>query len=64
MTAADRIIRWTTAGPVVGVAVVAAVASYEHAYALARAHGEAAVSSAPLWPRGRRSRSSDRMSSS
>jgi hypothetical protein len=40
MTAADRIIRWTTAGAVVGVAAVAAVASYEHAYALVRAHGE------------------------
>ena len=31
--AADRVIRWTTA--------VAAVASYEHAYDLVRAHGEA-----------------------
>jgi hypothetical protein len=41
VTAADRVIRWTTAGAVVGVAAVAAVASYEHAYALARAHGEA-----------------------
>src|ERR1700691_4479355 len=41
MTAADRIIRWTTAGAVVGVAAVAEVASYEHAYALVRAHGEA-----------------------
>lgn len=41
VTAADRVIRWTTAGAVVGVAVVAAVASYEHAYALVRAHGEA-----------------------
>src|SRR5438270_41084 len=40
MTAADRIIRWTTALAVVGVATVAAVASYEHAYALVRAHGE------------------------
>jgi hypothetical protein len=39
--AADRVIRWTTAGAVVGVAAVAAVASYEHAYALVRAHGEA-----------------------
>jgi hypothetical protein len=29
-----------TAGAVVGVAAVAAVASYEHAYALVRAHGE------------------------
>src|SRR5580658_8040412 len=40
MNAADRIIRWTTAGAVVGVAAVASVASYEHAYALVRAHGE------------------------
>jgi hypothetical protein len=38
---ADRIIRWTTACAVLGVAAVAAVASYEHAYALVRAHGEA-----------------------
>jgi Protein of unknown function (DUF2637) len=37
VTAADRVIRWTTAGAVLGVA---AVASYEHAYALVRAHGE------------------------
>jgi hypothetical protein len=40
MTVADRIIRWSTALAVVGVAAVAAVASYEHAYALVRAHGE------------------------
>jgi hypothetical protein len=40
MTTADRIIRWTTALAVVGVAAVAAVASYEHAYGLVRAHGE------------------------
>jgi hypothetical protein len=40
MTAADRVIRWSMAGAVVGVAAVAAVASYEHAYALVRAHGE------------------------
>jgi hypothetical protein len=40
MTAADRIIRWTTAGAVVGGAAEAGVASYEHAYALVRAHGE------------------------
>ena len=40
MTADDQIIRWTTALAVVRVAVVAAVASYEHAYALVRAHGE------------------------
>ena len=37
MTGADRVIRWTTAGVVVGVA---AVASDEHAYDLVRAHGE------------------------
>ena len=41
MMAADRVIRWTTAGAVLDVAGVAAVASYEHAYALVRAHGEA-----------------------
>lgn len=41
MTRADRVIRLTTAGAVLGVAAVAAVASYEHAYALVQAHGEA-----------------------
>jgi hypothetical protein len=41
VTAADRGIRWTTAVAVIGVAAVAAVASYEHAYGLVRAHGEA-----------------------
>ena len=35
-----QIIRWSTAGAVVGVAAVAAVAPCEHAYALVRAHGE------------------------
>jgi Protein of unknown function (DUF2637) len=40
MTAADRVIRWSTALAVVGVAVVAAVVSYEHASALVRTHGE------------------------
>src|SRR5690348_13722892 len=40
MTATDRIIRWSTALAVVGVAAVAAVVSYEHAYDLVRAHGE------------------------
>jgi hypothetical protein len=40
MTAPDRIIRWSTALAVVGVAAVAAVASYEHASALVREHGE------------------------
>jgi Protein of unknown function (DUF2637) len=37
----DRVIRITTALVVVGVAVVAAIVSYEHAYALVRARGEA-----------------------
>ena len=40
MSGADRVIRWSTAGAVLGVAVVAAVVSYEHAYDLVRAHGE------------------------
>jgi uncharacterized protein DUF2637 len=39
--AADRIIKWYTAGAVVGVAAVVAMAAYEHAYDLVRAHGEA-----------------------
>ena len=42
MTTTGQIIRWSTAGAVAGVAAVAAVASYEHAYALVRAHGETA----------------------
>jgi hypothetical protein len=37
MIAADRVITWITAGAVLGVAAVAAVASYEHAYDLVRA---------------------------
>ena len=37
MTTTGQIIRWSTPEAVVGVA---AVASYEHAYALVRAHGE------------------------
>jgi hypothetical protein len=41
MMAADRVIRWSTAVAVLGVAAVAAVASYEHPYDLVRAHGEA-----------------------
>jgi Protein of unknown function (DUF2637) len=41
MNSADRVIRWSTAHAVLGVATVAAVASYEHAYDLVRAHGEA-----------------------
>jgi Protein of unknown function (DUF2637) len=40
MIAVDRIIRWSTALAVIGVAAVAAVVSYEHASALVRAHGE------------------------
>jgi uncharacterized protein DUF2637 len=40
MTGADNAIRWSTAAAVIGVAVVAAVVSYEHAYALVHAHGE------------------------
>jgi hypothetical protein len=40
MSGADRVVRWSTAGAALGVAAVAAVASYEHAYDLVRAHGE------------------------
>ena len=47
MTSANRIIRWSTAAVVVGVAAVAAVGLYEHAYALAHAHVE-------TWWHGRR----------
>jgi hypothetical protein len=43
--AADRVIRWTTAGAVIGVA---AMASYEHPYALVRAHGEAGLAGRPV----------------
>jgi hypothetical protein len=43
--AADRVIRWTTTGAVAGVA---AMASYEHAYALVRAHGEAGRAGRPV----------------
>jgi hypothetical protein len=32
----EHVIRWSTAGAVLGVAVVAAVAPYEHAYDLVR----------------------------
>lgn len=41
VTATERVIRWSTAGVVGGVTAVAAVGSYEHAYLLVRAHGEA-----------------------
>jgi Protein of unknown function (DUF2637) len=37
---ADRAIRVSTAAAVLGVAVIAAYLSYEHAYAVVRAHGE------------------------
>jgi hypothetical protein len=40
MTCTDKAIRWSTAAAVIGVAAVAAAVSYEHAYALVRAHGE------------------------
>jgi hypothetical protein len=40
MIGTDRAIRWSTAAAVIGVAVVAAMVSYEHAYALVHAHGE------------------------
>jgi len=40
MSGADRSIRWSTAFAALGVEAVAAVASYEHAYDLVRAHGE------------------------
>ena len=40
MSSGDRVIRWSTAPAVLGVAAVAAVASYEHACDLVRAHGE------------------------
>lgn len=36
----DHVIRWSTAGAVLGVAAVASVASYEHAYDPVRLHGE------------------------
>jgi Protein of unknown function (DUF2637) len=43
MSAADQVIRWSTAAAVIGVAAVAAVVSYEHASDLVRAHGETGV---------------------
>jgi hypothetical protein len=39
MNAVDRVIRWSTALAVLGVAGVAAIVSYEHASALVGAHG-------------------------
>jgi hypothetical protein len=46
----DRVIRWSTAAAVIGVAVVAAVVSYEHACALVHAHGEAGWTAILLSP--------------
>lgn len=40
MTGADLIIQWSTALAVLGVATVAAMVSYEHAYDRVWAHGE------------------------
>ncbi len=40
MNAADRVVRWSTALAILGVALVAAILSYEHASALVQAHGE------------------------
>mgnify|MGYP001311056508 CR=1 FL=1 len=40
MAGTDKATKWSTAAAVIGVAAVAAVVSYEHAYALVRAHGE------------------------
>ncbi|HWG61918.1 MAG TPA: DUF2637 domain-containing protein [Streptosporangiaceae bacterium] len=40
MTGTDNAIRWSTVAAVIGVAAVATVVSYEHAYALVHAHGE------------------------
>jgi hypothetical protein len=39
MSGTDSVINWSTAGAVLGVAAVAAVASYEYAYDLVRTHG-------------------------
>jgi hypothetical protein len=41
LMAVHQVIRWTTTAAVISVAAIAAVASYKHAYALVRAHGEA-----------------------
>jgi Protein of unknown function (DUF2637) len=40
VTGADRAIRWSTIAAVTGVAIIAAVISYQHATAVVRAHGE------------------------
>jgi hypothetical protein len=47
MKTADQVIRWSTA-LAVGVAAVAAVASYEHASALVEAHGESGWAWRPI----------------
>lgn len=49
MSGSDRAIRWSTAVAVLGVAVVAAVVSYQHGYEVVRTHGESA-STARLVP--------------
>jgi Protein of unknown function (DUF2637) len=41
LTNTQHVIKWSTACAVADVAAIAAVASYEHAYALVRVHGEA-----------------------
>lgn len=43
VSAVDRLIRWSTALAVLGVAVVASVVSYEHAGALVRPDGESGL---------------------
>jgi hypothetical protein len=48
MTGVDEIVSWSSAGALVGEAAVAAVASYEHAYTLARAHGDFRFSQGPV----------------
>jgi hypothetical protein len=47
MSGAGRVIRWSTAFAVLGVAAVAAVASYEHAYDLVRP--TASQAARPAW---------------
>jgi hypothetical protein len=54
MNSVDRVIRWSTALAVVGVAAVDAVVSCEPAYALVREHGESGWTGR-LTPNGRRS---------
>ena len=49
MMASDRVIPWTMVGAVVGVAVVGAVACYEHAHELVLAHGRRAGCTADAW---------------